>query len=144
MDGGAFLRALRARGGVPAGTGDAGLTQPRALRLLFVQTKSNQKVAKTGGFGFLMCLICFAPEARSGLSKLVLAAYFDFCFYFRSVLRVVPIPGGTDCGTSLKCAAGRGTGSFLKIYANLSIVRPPCSLYPFERPAGGVIQVPVS
>ena len=55
---------------------------------------------------------------------------------------MVPIPGGTDYGASLKCAAGRGTGSFLKIYANLSIVRPPCSLYPFERPAGGVIQVP--
>ena len=26
-----------------------------------------------------MCLICFAPEARSDLSKLVLAAYLDFC-----------------------------------------------------------------
>ena len=72
-----------------------------------------------------MCLICFAPEARSGLSKLVLAAYFDFCFYFRSVLREVPIPGGTDCTASLKCAAGSGTGSFLKVYANLSIVRSP-------------------
>ena len=53
--------------------------RPQAAQLLFVQTKSNQKIAKTGGFGFLMCLICFAPEARSGVSKLVLAAYGDFC-----------------------------------------------------------------
>ena len=109
------LRPSGARGVVPAGTGDAGAARPRARRLLFVQTKSNQKIAKTGGFGFLMCLICFAPEARSGMSKLVLAAYFDFCFYFRSVLREVPIPGGTDCGASLTCAAGRGTGSFLEV-----------------------------
>ena len=35
----------------------------------------------------------------------------------------MPIPGGTDCTASLKCAAGRGTGSFLRIYANLPIVR---------------------
>ena len=79
-------------------------------------------------------------------ARFVLPSFFvmnsEACY--RSVLRVVPIPGGTDCGTSLKCAAGRGTGSFLKIYANLSIVRPPCSLYPFGRPAGGVIQVPSS
>ena len=27
-----------------------------------------------------MCLICFAPEARSDLSKSVLAASLDFCF----------------------------------------------------------------
>ena len=47
------ITEIRRRGVVPAGTGDTGLTQPRALRLLFVQTKSNQKVAKTKGFGFL-------------------------------------------------------------------------------------------
>ena len=53
--------------------------RPQAAQLLFVQTKSNQKVAKTKGFGFLMYLICFAPEARSGVSKSVLTASPDFC-----------------------------------------------------------------
>ena len=28
--------------------------RPQAAQLLFVQTKSNQKIAKTKGFGFLM------------------------------------------------------------------------------------------
>jgi len=31
--------------------------RPRATQLLFVQTKSNQKIAKTKGFGFLFIFI---------------------------------------------------------------------------------------
>ncbi len=59
-----FLRASGGEGWDSSIRKLVGAARPHALRLLFVQTKSNQKIAKTGGFGFRMCLICFAPVAR--------------------------------------------------------------------------------
>ena len=47
-----------------------GLAQPRALRLLFIRTRSNQKVAKTNGFGFLIIAGEIVLRPRSGLSCL--------------------------------------------------------------------------
>ena len=47
-----------------------GLAQPRALRLLFIRTRSNQKVAKTNGFGFLIIAREIVLRPRPGLSCL--------------------------------------------------------------------------